>query len=130
IIDRITKYRDQGVERNEAVALACPERLRPILMTAGISMIVLLPVAIAPKTGLDAYQPLATTVVGGLLIGTILSLLDIPIMHSFVDDFVKGLNRIALKREWEWPVSEPPDGEIAPASNEPSSEAREGSEHK
>ena len=65
-------------------AEACPQRLRPILMTAGISLIVLLPVAIAPKTGLDAYQPLATTVRGGLLIGTILSLFDIPIVHTYM----------------------------------------------
>jgi HAE1 family hydrophobic/amphiphilic exporter-1 len=39
-------------------------------MTSMISLIVILPIAIAPKTGLDAYQPLATAVVGGLLIGT------------------------------------------------------------
>src|SRR4029077_12694386 len=115
IIDRITKYRDQGVERNEAVALACPERLRPILMTAGISMIVLLPVAIAPKTGLDAYQPLATTIVGGLLVGTILSLLDIPIMHTVVDDLVKWLNRVFLRRDGEWPATTSPEGEVTPA---------------
>lgn len=66
LIDLIMRYRDQGMPRDEAVARACPERLRPILMTAGITMIVLLPVALAPRTGLDAYQPLATAVVGGV----------------------------------------------------------------
>jgi HAE1 family hydrophobic/amphiphilic exporter-1 len=109
MIDMIMRYRDQGMERDEAVAEACPQRLRPILMTAGISMIVLLPVAIAPKTGLDAYQPLATTVVGGLLIGTILSLFDIPIMHTFVDDFVRWMNKTFLNRDWHWPVRTEPD---------------------
>ena len=116
IIDMIAKYRDQGIERNEAVARACPQRLRPILMTAGISMIVLLPVAIAPKTGLDAYQPLATTVVGGLLIGTILSLLDIPIMHTYVDDLIRSLNRIFLNREWTWPITDPQPPEVPGSS--------------
>jgi len=95
--------------RDQAIIEAAPQRLRPILMTSVIAMIVLLPVAIAPKTGLDAYQPLATTVVGGLLVGTALSLLDIPIMHTYVDDFVKWLNRTFLGREWEWPVTEPPE---------------------
>jgi HAE1 family hydrophobic/amphiphilic exporter-1 len=44
------------------------------------------PVAFFPRTGIDAYSPLGTVVIGGLIIGTALSLLDIPIMHSIVDD--------------------------------------------
>jgi HAE1 family hydrophobic/amphiphilic exporter-1 len=115
MIDLIMQYRDRGVPRNQAIREASPQRLRPILMTSTITMVVMLPVALAPKTGLDAYQPLATAVVGGLLVGTILSLLDIPIMHTFVDDLVKGLNRVVLRREWEWPVTEPGDGEVSPA---------------
>ena len=106
MIDMIVKYRDQGMPRDQAVAEACPQRLRPILMTAGISLIVLLPVAIAPKTGLDAYQPLATAVVGGLLVGTILSLFDIPIMHTFIDDFIRWMYRTFRNQEWSWPVTD------------------------
>ena len=132
LIDMIMKYRDRASRqeagerpstststrtststnedraiRDEAIAQACPQRLRPILMTAGITMIVMLPIALAPKTGLDAYQPLATTVVGGLLVGTILSLFDIPIMHTYVDDFTRWLNRTFLNRDWKWT---PPEG--------------------
>src|SRR5205823_5919530 len=91
LIDMIMRYRDRGLPRDRAIIEACPQRLRPILMTAGISLIVMLPVALAPKTGLDAYQPLGTAVVGGLLIGTILSLFVIPIMHSYVDDLLRWL---------------------------------------
>ncbi|HLK59166.1 MAG TPA: efflux RND transporter permease subunit [Chthonomonadaceae bacterium] len=107
LIDMIMKYRDLGIPRDEAIATACPQRLRPILMTAGITLVTMLPVALAPKTGLDAYQPLATAVVGGLLIGTILSLFDIPIMHTYVDDLTRWLNKTFLKRDWRWPVKEP-----------------------
>ncbi len=103
MIDLIMKNRDKGVPRDEAIRTACPDRLRPILMTAGITLLVMLPVAFAPKTGLDAYQPLAMAVVGGLISGTILSLLDIPIMHTYVDDFVKWLNKTFLHRDWTWP---------------------------
>lgn len=106
LIDMIMKHRDRGLPRDRAIIQACPQRLRPILMTAGITLLVMLPVALAPRTGLDAYQPLATTVVGGLLVGTILSLFDIPIMHTYVDDFIKWLNRTFLNRDWEWPVVE------------------------
>lgn len=119
MVDLIAKYRDQGVPRDEAILRACPDRLRPILMTAGITMVVMLPVAVAPKTGLDAYQPLAVAVVGGLLVGTILSLFDIPIMHTVVDDLVRWLNRTFRGQEWGWPVTEPLDPSTLPASAGP-----------
>ncbi len=93
LIDLIQRHRDEGMPRDEAIRRAGPERLRPILMTAGISLVVLLPIAVAPRTGLDAYQPLATAVVGGLLVGTILSLFDIPIMHTYLDDLTQGVDR-------------------------------------
>lgn len=117
LIDMIMKYRDRGVPRDEAIAQACPQRLRPILMTAGITLVVMLPVAIAPKTGMDAYQPLATTVVGGLLLGTILSLFDIPIMHTYVDDFTRWFNKTFLNRDWQWPVTETSESEETPAKS-------------
>ena len=106
MIDLIMKNRDKGVPRDEAIRRACPDRLRPILMTAGITLIVMIPVAFAPKTGLDAYQPLAMAVVGGLISGTILSLFDIPIMHTYVDDVVRWLNKTFLNRDWTWPQVE------------------------
>jgi HAE1 family hydrophobic/amphiphilic exporter-1 len=100
------KYRDRGIPRDEAIIRACPDRLRPILMTVGITLIVMVPIAFAPKTGLDAYQPLAMAVIGGLAMGTILSLFDIPIMHTYVDDAIRWFHRTFLGREWTWPVTE------------------------
>ena len=124
LIDMIMKFRDKGIPRDEAIITACPQRLRPILMTAGITLLTMLPVAVAPKTGLDAYQPLATAVVGGLLVGTILSLFDIPIMGAYVDDLTRWLNKTFLNREWRWtapndaeeapPLAPPPDAEAEP----------------
>lgn len=105
MIDLVMKYRDRGMPRDEAIERACPDRLRPILMTVGITLLVMLPVAIAPKTGLDPYQPLAVAVVGGLIMGTILSLFDIPIMHTYVDDFIRWGNKTFLGRDWSWPVT-------------------------
>ncbi len=103
LIDLILQYRARGIPRNEAVVRACPERLRPILMTSIITIIVMVPVAFFPKTGIDAYSPLGTVVIGGLLVGTILSLLDIPIMHTYVDDLAVWMNRRLLRRR-------PPEG--------------------
>jgi HAE1 family hydrophobic/amphiphilic exporter-1 len=109
LVDMIVRYRDRGVPRDQAVIEACPQRLRPILMTSMITILVMIPVAFLPKTGLDAYAPLATVIIGGLLIGTILSLFDIPIMHTYVDDLVSWFYRTVLKREWHWPVTETDD---------------------
>ena len=87
------RRRAEGLPRNEAVALACQDRLRPILMTSLITIITMLPVALAPKTGMDAYQPLGTVIVSGLLVGTLLSLLVIPVMHVAVDDVTQWLSK-------------------------------------
>jgi HAE1 family hydrophobic/amphiphilic exporter-1 len=83
------------VPRDAAVRRACPERLRPILMTSFITTVVMVPLACWPKTGLDAYQPLGTTVIGGLVVGTVLTLFDIPIMHTLVDDLNRWVRRVA-----------------------------------
>lgn len=102
LVDLIVQYRDAGVPRDTAVRTACPQRLRPILMTAISTGVVMIPVAFAPKTGLDAYQPLGTTVLGGLFFGTILTLFDIPIMHTLVDDLIAWLERTFRRREHRW----------------------------
>jgi len=106
LIDMIMRYRDRGVPRDQAVTEACPQRMRPIVMTSIITIIVMIPVAFFPKTGMDAYSSVWVVVIGGLIIGTILSLFDIPIMHTYVDDFIKWLNKAFLNRDWEWPVTE------------------------
>jgi HAE1 family hydrophobic/amphiphilic exporter-1 len=99
MIDLILEYRKRGVPRNKAVIEASPQRLRPILMTSIITIIVMSLIGFSPKTGLDAYQPLGTVIVGGLLAGTVLSLLDIPIMHTLVDDATRWLQVKVLKRD-------------------------------
>jgi HAE1 family hydrophobic/amphiphilic exporter-1 len=57
MIDLVLRLRAEGMERNEAILAAGPIRLRPILMTSFISIVVLIPVAFFPRTGIDAYAP-------------------------------------------------------------------------
>jgi HAE1 family hydrophobic/amphiphilic exporter-1 len=89
MIDLILKLRREGMERDEAILTAGPIRLRPIVMTSFISIVVLIPVAFFPRTGIDAYAPLATVTIGGLAIGTLLALFVVPVLHTFTDDLTR-----------------------------------------
>lgn len=101
MIDLIMEYRKSGMPRNQAVIKASPQRLRPIIMTTLITISVMALIAFNPKSGLDAYQPMGTVIVGGLVAGTILSLIDIPIMHTLVDDLVRWIKVKILRHDPE-----------------------------
>jgi HAE1 family hydrophobic/amphiphilic exporter-1 len=83
--------------REAAILTAGPIRLRPILMTSLTTMVVLVPVALWPQTGIDAYAPLATVILGGLSVGTLLALFVVPVIHTYTDDLA-GLARAAARR--------------------------------
>ncbi len=86
LIDLVVRKRASGLSTRDAILAAGPIRLRPILMTTIVSLIVLVPVAFFPKTGIDAYAPLATVIIGGLSISTLLTLFVVPVLHETFDD--------------------------------------------
>jgi HAE1 family hydrophobic/amphiphilic exporter-1 len=85
------------VPRDEAILTAGPIRLRPILMTSLITIVVLIPVAFFPRTGIDAYAPLATVIIGGLTIGTVLALFVVPVLHTYTDDLATAVRGVARR---------------------------------
>jgi HAE1 family hydrophobic/amphiphilic exporter-1 len=93
LLDLILRNRATGMSRVDAVLAAGPVRLRPILMTTIVSLVVLIPVAFFPKTGIDAYSPLATVIIGGLTISTVLTLFVVPVLYSLFDDLGIRLRR-------------------------------------
>ena len=97
LIDQILRLRAEGMSRDEAILAAGPIRLRPILMTSLITIVVLIPVAFFPRTGIDAYAPLASVVIGGLTAGTVLSLFVIPVLHAVVDDAAAWGRRVVAR---------------------------------
>ena len=98
VTDVIVKRRAEGVPRDEAIVAAVPTRLRPILMTSLISVIVLIPVAFFPTTGVDAYAPLATVIIGGLVMGTLHGLWVVPVLHTYTDDLMGLLAALRGRR--------------------------------
>jgi HAE1 family hydrophobic/amphiphilic exporter-1 len=102
MVDLVLRLRAEGMERDEAILTAAPIRLRPILMTSLISIVVLIPVAFFPRTGIDAYAPLATVTIGGLSMGTVLALFVVPVLHTYTDDLARlmraGWRRVLGRR--------------------------------
>jgi HAE1 family hydrophobic/amphiphilic exporter-1 len=98
MIDLVLRLRRDGMPRDEAILTAGPIRLRPILMTSLISIVVLIPVAFFPRTGIDAYAPLATVTIGGLTIGTLLALFVVPVLHTYSDDVATAGRRWLTRR--------------------------------
>lgn len=86
MLEEIARLREEGVPRDEAIVAAAPSRLRPILMTNSITILTMLPVAFFPGPGIDAYAPLASVVVGGLIYGTLMNLALTPLLYTLVDD--------------------------------------------
>jgi len=109
LLDLIIRKRKEGLSRRDAILYAGPVRLRPILMTTIVSLIVLIPVAFFPKTGIDAYSPLATVIIGGLSISTVLTLFVVPVLHDVLDDLPKRLRHVVLRRKPGPPPLEPTD---------------------
>ena len=89
MIDLVLRLRAEGMDRDEAIVTAGSIRLRPIVMTSVISIVVLIPVALFPRTGVDAYAPLATVMIGGLTVGTVLALFVVPVLHTYTDDLTR-----------------------------------------
>ena len=72
--------------RREAVITAGRTRLRPIVMTTLAMIFGMLPLALAIGAGAEMRAPMARAVVGGLLTSTLLTLLVVPVMYTFMED--------------------------------------------
>ncbi len=85
LVSRISQLREEGLELPEAIRKGSLDRLRPVLMTASISICSLIPMLLASGTGSEIQKPLATVVVGGLITSTLLTLLIIPSVYSWFE---------------------------------------------
>jgi HAE1 family hydrophobic/amphiphilic exporter-1 len=81
MLEKIKQLHDDGMLHYEAVQAACAERLRPILMTTLTTILALIPMAIGVGKGSELMQPLGIVVMGGLLIGTLVTLVLVPAVY-------------------------------------------------
>ncbi|MEO1022421.1 MAG: efflux RND transporter permease subunit [Bacteroidota bacterium] len=85
LIDLINKLREKGSDKLDAIMEGGKSRLRPILMTTLTTTLGLLPLAIGFGDGAELRAPMGITVIGGLLVSTLLTLVVIPVMYSIMD---------------------------------------------
>lgn len=86
LIDYIIQLRQRGYNRTEAILEAGPTRLRPILMTTLTTVLGMIPMALGIGEGGETMAPLATAVIGGLSLSTVLTLVVIPLNYTLFDD--------------------------------------------
>ena len=89
----IVARRDRGLPRLEALLDACHKRARPIVMTTIAMGAGMLPIALGLGVDPSFRAPMAIAVIGGLVTSTFLSLLVIPVVYTYVDDFVAWTRR-------------------------------------
>jgi len=102
LVDYAKVLRGRGMERREAVITAGRTRLRPIVMTTLAMIFGMLPLAFAIGAGAEVRAPMARAVVGGLLTSTLLTLLVVPVMYTFMEDLGNWVaGRIGFRRNKE-----------------------------
>lgn len=85
LVSHISQLRDEGMQLSEAIETGSMDRLRPVIMTAFITIFSLVPALISTGAGSEIQKPLATVVVGGLITSTLLTLLIIPSVYSWFE---------------------------------------------
>jgi len=85
LIDKVNQLREEGVAKRTALVEGARSRLRPIMMTTLCAVFGFLPLALAFGEGAEVRSPMAITVIGGLLVSTLLTLLVIPVVYDLLD---------------------------------------------
>jgi cobalt-zinc-cadmium resistance protein CzcA len=101
LVSFMNDLRRQGRSVRDAVREAAALRLRPVLMTASVAMLGLVPMLLSRGVGAETQRPLATVVVGGLFTSTVLTLLLLPLFYDWVE------TRRAARRQALQPIGKP-----------------------
>jgi multidrug efflux pump subunit AcrB len=91
ILDFILNARKDGMDKNEAIFQSVRRRIRPILMTTVSTVVGLLPLVFEMAVGLERMSPLGISASTGLLAGTFLTIVVVPVIYSSVDSLLEAI---------------------------------------
>ena len=94
LVDYINQLRRNGTELQEAIVEAAQTRLWPIMMTTATTVLGLLPMAIGVGEGAELRAPMAITVIGGLIAGTLVTLLLVPLIYMTIETAMSKVYRL------------------------------------
>jgi len=86
LVSCIRRLREDGLDVAAAVREGCVQRFRPVMMTATVALLGLLPFLFASGPGSEVQRPLAVVVIGGLISSTLLTLVVVPVLYRWFDD--------------------------------------------
>jgi len=101
LLDFIIQARRSGMDKYTAIVRAVELRLRPILMTTFSTIIGLSPLIFETAVGLERLSPLGIVAGSGLLVGTFLTMIVVPVVYSSIDSIGQGLSRLLAGRKVE-----------------------------
>ena len=105
LVDYINQLRRRGSELQEAIVEAAQTRLWPIMMTTATTVLGLLPMAIGVGEGAELRAPMAITVIGGLIAGTLVTLVLVPLIYMTIESAVAKVYSV-FTRTAAQPVSQ------------------------
>ena len=86
LVSFIRQLRDEGWSTREAVFEGCEHRFRPVMMTASVALLALIPMLFSSGPGSEVTRPLAVVVISGLLSSTALTLLVLPVLYPYFEE--------------------------------------------
>jgi cobalt-zinc-cadmium resistance protein CzcA len=92
LVERIRELRKEGMRMVEAVREGAISRVRPVVMTAAMAALGLLPAALSHAVGAETARPFACVIIGGLVTATLLTLFILPVLYPLFDAGEESLN--------------------------------------
>ncbi len=117
LVDNANERRSHGVDRRTALIEAGAVRLRPIIMTTAAMIFGMLPIALALGEGGGFRAPMARAVIGGLITSTLLTLVVIPVVYTYLDDIGSWVRGKLVSEEKRRTLDEERSHALAPAGD-------------
>ncbi|MCS6829039.1 MAG: CusA/CzcA family heavy metal efflux RND transporter [bacterium] len=96
MIDAIHRNRKEGMACLDAVIEGARARMRPVLMTASVASFGFLPMALSQGMGAEVQRPLATVVIGGVITSTLLTLVVLPTLYAWIEQWMEAREARAI----------------------------------